>query len=127
MSKITINEMGTRKKIIPLVMAIANMIIDKLGFVKKINEMVKWDRTHWNISPGGLLKVFILSTFTDMRVPLSHLEERMEGIDVEIFLEADDKSSFVNESNVGESLDRLGEVDYEGMYETIALIGVACM
>jgi len=127
MSKLTITEMGTRKKIIPLVMAIANMIIEKLGLVKKINEAVQWDRAHWNISPGGLLKVFILSTFTDIRVPLSHLEERMEGIDVENFLEAEDKSSFVNESNVGEALDRLGEVDYEGIYETMALIGVACM
>ena len=124
MSKITIADPGTRKKIIPLVMGIANMIIEKLEFVKKINEAVKWDQRHWNISPGGLLKVLILSTFTDMRVPLSHLEERMEGIDVEIFLEAGDKSSFVNESNVGEALDRLGEVEYERMYETMALSAV---
>jgi hypothetical protein len=49
------------------------------------------------------------------------LEDRLEGIDTEFFLEDSDKSAFVNESNVGEALDRIREADYDGIYSTIAL------
>ena len=102
-------------------MAIANTIIKELGFVEMINERVKWDRAHWNISPGGLAKMLVMSTFSDIRVPMTHLEDRLEGIDTEFFLAPEDKSNYVNESNVGEALDRIGETDYDGLYETLAL------
>ena len=124
MAKLEMREQPTRKKIIPLVMAIANNIIKKLGLVKKINEAVEWDRTHWNISPGGLCKMLVLGTMTDIRIPLTHIEERLEGIDTEFYLEATEKSTFVNESNVGEALERLGEGEYEKVYESLALSAV---
>ncbi|MDR1580036.1 MAG: DUF4277 domain-containing protein, partial [Synergistaceae bacterium] len=73
------------------------------------------------MSPGGLAKMLVLGTLTDIRIPLTHLEDRLEGIDTEFFLEDSDKSAFVNESNVGEALDRIGEADYDGIYSTIAL------
>jgi transposase len=121
MRKLKMGSMPTRKKIIPMVMGIANTIIKKLRFVDIINEAVHWDRAHWNISPGSLAKMLVLGTLTDIRIPLTHLEERLEGIDTEFFLEEPHKSDFVNESNVGEALDRIGEADYDGMYRTIAL------
>lgn len=121
MPNLAIHTMPIRKKVIPLTMAIANSIIKTLRFTETINEAVKWDRAHWNISPGGLLKVFILSTMSDMRVPLSHLEDRLEGIDVEHFLDPEDKSTYVNESNIGEALDRMGKIDFDGIYEKVAL------
>ena len=40
MVQLTVSSMPTRKKIIPLVMAIANTIIKKLRFVEMINEEV---------------------------------------------------------------------------------------
>jgi transposase len=121
MKKLKVSSMATRKKIIPMIMAIANTIIKKLRFVEIINETVHWDRAHWNISPGGLAKMLVLGTLTDIRIPLTHLEERLEDIDTEFFLEDSDKSTFVNESNVGEALNRIGEADYDGIYRTIAL------
>ena len=124
MAKLKVDSMPTRKKVVPLVMAIANQMIKKLRIVEIINEAVKWDRSHWNISPGGLAKMLIMSTFTDIRIPLTHLEDRLENIDAEFFLDPEDKSTFVNESNVGEALDRIGEADYDGMYEKIALSAV---
>jgi len=124
MAQLTVSSMPTRKKIIPLVMAIANTIIKTLRFVEIINEAVKWNRSHWNISPGSLCKMLVLGTLTDIRIPLTHIEDRLEGIDTEFFLEPDDKSSYVNESNVGEALDRLSEVDYDGLYEKMALSAV---
>jgi len=89
-----------------------------------INEAVEWSRSHWNISPGGLAKILILSTFTDIRIPLTHLEERLENIDIEYFLDSADKSSYVNSSNVGEALERIGEIDYNTLYEKLALTAV---
>lgn len=68
--------------------------------------------------------MLVMSTFTDIRIPLTHLEDRLENIDLEYFLEPEDKPSFVNSSNVGEALDRIGEIDYDGIYETIALTAV---
>jgi transposase len=124
MAKLEMREMPRRKKIIPLVMAIANTIIQKLDLVKNINEAVEWDRSHWNISPGSLCKMLVLGTMTDIRIPLSHIESRLEGIDTEFFLEASDKSAFVNESNVGEALERLGEADFDKIYETLALSAI---
>jgi transposase len=124
MKKLKINFLPTRKKIIPLVMAIANIFIKELRFVETINEAVKWDRTHWNISPGSLAKMLVLATFTDIRIPFSHLEDRLENLDVEHFLEPEDKSNYVNESNVGEAMDRMGEIDYDRLYETMALTAV---
>jgi transposase len=124
MAKLEMRPMPTRKKIIPLVMAIANTIIEKLGFVKNINEAVKWDRSHWNISPGSLCKMLVMGTMSDIRIPLTHIESRLEGIDTGFFLEASDKSTFVNESNVGEALERLGESNIDKVYETMALSAI---
>jgi len=121
MAKVKITGVPIRKKIIPIVMAVANGIIKQLRLVERINEIVSWDRNHWNISPGGLAKMLVMATFTDIRIPLTHLEDRLESIDVEYFLDPEDKSSFVNESNVGEALDRIAEIDYDGLYESIAL------
>ena len=124
MAKLEIKYMPTRKKIIPLVLAIANLMIKELGFVEMVNKTITWDRAHWNISPGGLAKILVLSTFTDIRIPLTHLEDRLENIDVEYFLESEDKSDFVNSSNVGEALERIGSADYNAMYETLALSAI---
>ena len=124
MAKVEMKPSMGRKKIIPLVMALADTIIRNLRFVEIINEAVRWDRSHWNISPGSLAKMLVMGTFTDIRIPLNHLEDRLDGIDAEYFLDSLDKSTFVNESNVGEALDRIGEVDYDGLYEKVALSAV---
>ena len=104
MAKLEILHLPTRKKIIPLVMAIANSIIKELRFVEIINETVSWSKGYWNASPGTLAKMLIMSTFTDIRIPLNHLDDRLESIDVNFFLEADEKYADVNSYNVGEAL-----------------------
>jgi len=124
MAKLKILNRPTRKKIIPLVMAIANSIVKELRFVEIINETVNWSKGHWNASPGTLAKMLIMSTFTDIRIPLSHLDDRLESIDVDFFLGSDDKNANVTSYNVGEALERIGEIDYNGIYETMALSAV---
>ncbi len=122
MPKVKIETKSTRKRIIPLILAITNTMLKEVRFTESINEAVTWDKFRWNISPGNLLKMLVLSTFTDIRIPLTRLEDRLEGIAVSHFLEPEAcKSEFVNSSNVGEAMDRLGEIDFEGFYATMAL------
>ena len=45
MRKLTMSYSPTRRKIVPLVLAVANKVIEELGFVKKINEVVQWDKS----------------------------------------------------------------------------------
>lgn len=124
MAKVEVKTMIEQKKILPLVMTLANSIIKQLGLVEKINESVEWDKAHWGVSPGDLAKILILSTFFDVRIALIHLERRFDGIDLSFFLSKDSKSSDVNSFNAGRALDRIGEIDYNGLYETMALSAI---
>ena len=124
MRKLEVNHGASRKKVMPLVMAIANRLIKEVGFVQKINESVEWDKTHWQISPGGLLKALILSTFQDIRTPLYRLQERLEQVDLGYLIGEGAELKNVNSSNVGRALERLGETDSDGIYEQLALSAV---
>lgn len=124
MSKLEMKSGIERKKVLPVVMAVVNKIINEIGIVEMINKATKWNEAHWAISPGGLAKAFIISTFTDMRAPLIHIPERLEGIDMEYLIgeEADLKN--INTSNIGRALERIGEADHESIYETAALSAI---
>ena len=114
----------SRKKKITLVMALANSILNKLHFKERINESIKWDKSQWGISPGGLAKALVLSTFTDMRAPLSHTQDRLYGMDMTYLLGEDADAQGINEFNTGRALERIGESDYESIYENLALSAV---
>ena len=124
MKKVEVNEPKEPKKIMPLVMGLANKVIEQLGFVKKINEAVKWDKAHWSISPGGLVKALVLSTFFDIRAPLTHLQDRFQEIDLGYLIGENAEVKEVNSWNVGRALERIGEADCEGIYETLALSAI---
>ena len=112
--------MGAVKKI-TLIVAIANKMIDELGLTRIINERVEWDETHWRVSPGGLAKALVLSTFTDMRAPLTHIQDRLYDFDLSYLIGPEAGPHGANSFNVGRALERIGESDCSGMYETMAL------
>lgn len=116
--------MFERKKILPLVLTLANSILNKLGFVELINRTVAWDPDHWEVTPGDLAKIMVLSTFLDIRTPLTHLEDRFEGIDLDFFISCQSKSSYVNSFNAGRALERIGNSNYGMIYETLALSAI---
>lgn len=66
----------------------------------------------------------VLSTFTDIRIPLIHLEYRFEGIDVSFFLGSASKSATVNSFNAGRALERVGQSDPEKMYQVMAFSAI---
>lgn len=114
----------TRKLKLPLILTLAHSVMKQLGLVEYINENVSWDPSHWEMSPGDLAQLLVLSTFTDIRIPLTHLEDRFDGIDVGFFLSSASKSATVNSFNAGRALERIGGSDPEKMYQVMALSAI---
>ena len=124
MAKLQMKSGFTRRLKLPLILTLAHSVMKQLGVVEYINENVSWDPAHWEMSPGDLAQLLILSTFTDIRIPLTHLEDRFEGIDVGFFLCSASKSATVNSFNAGRALERIGQSDPEKMYQVMALSAI---
>lgn len=124
MKKVNMEGVKEKKKKMPLVMALGSKIINDLGLVEKINEIVKWDKERRNVSPGGLAKVLVLSTFLDIRAPLSNVQTRFTNIDVGCLIGEEIESKDINAFNLGRALDTISEVDYDAIYETTALTAI---
>jgi len=124
MGKLKIKQPTTRKKTVPLTMAVANAIINELNFVDQINQTITYNQTHWNISPGTLAKILVMSTFTDIRIPLTRIAQRFENTDIQYFLDPQDKSCEINQYNIGAALDRIAQTDYNQTYQTLALSAI---
>lgn len=124
MAKLQMKSGFERKMKLPLILTLAHSFIKKTGLVGYINKTVPWDPDHWGVSPGDLAQLLILSTFSDIRAPLTHLEDRFEGIDVGFFLSNASKSTNINSFNAGRALERIGESKPEKMYETLALSAI---
>jgi transposase len=123
MSKIVIKE-KEQKKILPMIIAIANSIIKELGLVEKINEAVKWDESRNKVSPGGLIKALVISTFTDIRTPLNHISSRLSGIDIGQLIGENIEPEEINAFNAARALDKLSETDHSRLYQTAALTAI---
>ena len=101
-------------------MVIGNKIINELKIVETINKSVGWKYEPRGMSPGALAKAFILSTFTDIRIPLTHLEERLSGYDLYYLLGLESEHA-INAFNAGRMLKTLGDNNPDGIYEKLAL------
>ena len=121
MANVTETTDKTPKKIITVVMALANKMMNKLRFKERINEKVEWDKDHWGISPGGLAKAVVLSTLTEIRTPLTHIQERLRPYDLSYLIGEEAENNDINSFNVGRALERIGEADYNEIYEETAL------
>ena len=111
-----------KTKTISMVMAVANQIINELGFVETINKnAAEWDESHWGLSPGHLAKALVLTTFTDIRSPLTHLQDRLAGLDLEFLISWKANMNSINAFNVGRALERIGEGNINASYEQMAM------
>ncbi len=124
MAKLQMKSGFTRRLKLPLILTLAHSVIKQSGLVEYINENVSWNPDHWIVSPGDLAQLLILSTFTDIWVPLTHLEDRLEEIDVGFFLSSASKSATVNFFHAGRALERIGQADSGKMYQVMALSAI---
>lgn len=123
--KRVIKEKSVFKPTLPLVMVLANKIINQLGFTQRINEGITADASAWTVDAGRLLKALVLSTFQDMRAPLTHVSERLRGFDIEYLLDKNDiEPDELSAFSIGRALERLGNADPDRIYEAMALEAV---
>ena len=107
---------------IPFMVALANKILEKIGFVNLIDESVKWDEKQCKVSPGNLLKSLILSTFMGgLRSPLSNVHKRYKGIDTEFLFGEGVLQEHLNDDAIGPSQDKLPEANPARLYSTLCL------
>lgn len=109
-------------KKVPFFTALANKMLEQIGFTDLIDESVKWDKNQCNVSPGNLLKSFVLSTFmSGIRSPLSNVQERYEGIDTEILFGEGVLQEHLNDDAIGRSLDKLAKENPASLFGTLCL------
>jgi len=110
-----------KKKSIPFIIALANRILNAIGFVQEIDSTVIWDEKQWEVSPGNLAKALILATFFDMRAPLSRIAERFADVDTEFLFGEGVLPEKLNDDAIGSALDRIAEVNLERFFTALCV------
>jgi transposase len=110
-----------QRRTIPLILALANKILETIGFVDFINESVEWDDEQCKVTPGHLAKAVILATFFDIRAPLSLIKDRYHGIDTEFFFGEGISNEDLNDYTIGRTLDKIAEANPDRLFSTICL------
>ena len=109
------------KRTIPLILALANKILETIGFVDFINEVVEWDDDQCKVTPGHLAKAVILATFFDIRAPLSLIKRRFNGMDTEFFFGEGVTPADLNDYAIGRTLDKIAAAGTDRLFGTICL------
>jgi len=110
-----------QKRTIPLILALANKILETIGFVDFINEAVEWDDDQCKVTPGHLAKAVILATFFDIRAPLSLIKRRFDGMDTEFFFGEGVTAADINDYAIGRTLDKIAAAGPDYLFGTICL------
>jgi len=110
-----------REKTIPFNIALANKVLNVIGFVDYIDRTVEWDKEQCQVSPGNLAKAVILATFFDIRAPLSKIPEKFQDIDTEILFGEGILPEHLNDYAIGRTLDKIAKANPEMMFSTICL------
>jgi transposase len=102
-----------RSEYIPLTMALAVKLLRDIGFVEKINRICRDaidDERCPVVKPGHVALAFVACMFSEMRVPLTHVTERLKNIDLDQLLGLEGvKPNHINASNIGRMLQAVGK------------------
>ena len=120
-----VNREAQQNRTIPLVLAIANKILTTIGFVDFINNIVEWDDDQCKVTPGHLAKAIVLSTFFDVRAPLSQIKKRFVGMDTEFLFGEGITAADINDYAVGRTLDKIAAAGPDRLFGTICLSAYA--
>lgn len=120
-NKVVKQSHAQRKKTIPFIIAIANKVLNAVGFADCIDSNVNWDHEQCNVSPGNLGKAFILATFFEVRAPLSKITERFLDIDTEFLFGEGVFAEHLNDDAIGRALDKIAEASPGKLYTTLCM------
>lgn len=123
-SKVVQKGTHTRQRTIPFIIAVANKVLNAIGFVDFINDSVTWDRDQCNVAPGLLAKAVVLATFLDIRAPLSRISETYATIDTEFLFGEGVLPEHLNDCAIARTLDKIADAEMspDTMYSTLCLV-----
>lgn len=106
----------------PLLAIIVSLFLDKIGFVEYIDEMIKWDKKQWRVSPGILAKSIVLVPFIypGPRLPICGISEYYQPIDMGLLFPPDIKPEYFTRDAISCLLDRFFAAGCERIYTTLA-------
>lgn len=110
-----------KNKNTPINVLLANRFLKEINFVDWINERVTWDSKQCKVSPGQLAKSIVLSTFTQIRQPLSRIGTHFETMDTELLFEKGVTPSDLNDDALARTLDRMQEAGCSSIFSSLAL------
>ena len=107
----------------PLQLLIIASYLNRLKFIDTVNDHVRWDENQWKFSPGVLAQLMVLLPFTPSfsKIPLSRIDERYSGIDLELLVGEPIDPSELNDDQFARLLDRIYESDCSILLLKIAL------
>ncbi len=107
----------------PLQLLIIASYLNRLNFIETVNNSVRWDKDQWKFSPGVLAQLMVLLPFTPSfsKIPLSRIDERYSGIDLELLVGESIDPSELNDDLFARLLDRLYEADCSRILLRISL------
>lgn len=109
------------KVVLPGFMASANAFLEKINFVKILNETLDWDPKQWHVSPGVLLKAVVLNTFTRSRAPLYQIGRAYTDIDTERLFGKGVTPDKLTDSAIGQALERVYDSNAGKLFQTLSL------
>ncbi|MTV50909.1 DUF4277 domain-containing protein [Heliobacillus mobilis] len=92
----------------------------EIGIADIVNDMVRWDRDQWSVTPGDLLVTLIVNLLVD-RAPLYRVRDFYENRDLDLlFGPGRVPLSALNDRHFGTLLDRLFDANPKLVYEAIS-------
>lgn len=98
-------------------------LLERLDFVKTIDELVEWDPAQCKLSPGRRL-LALVAAFVENRKALFRMPQVFATKDVEVLLGEGVEAEWLNDKALGRALDKLYDADPKKVYSTICFRAV---
>ena len=93
---------------------------NRLKIEKIANQILPWDSSQWQLSPGTVIKAFIVDALNE-RTPLYRMNEFFSSVDIESLLGPGVKAEQLNDDRLGRTLDCIFKYGPAQLFTTIAL------
>ena len=106
---------------VPLAVAVANRLLDGIGFTRLVNGMVEWDPRQCRVSPGDAIKSLIVNMASIKERPaLLNVMEAYDNVPVGIMFDSVESPDNLNRYALARNLDRLYEAGPSRVYYRLA-------
>lgn len=93
---------------------------NRLKIEKIANQILPWDPTQWQLSPGTVIKALIIDALNG-RTPLYRMDEFFATVDIDSLLGSGIKAEQLNDDRLGRTLDCIFRYGPAQLFSTIAL------